>query len=157
MPESLVSLHGRKLGIDIAGGNLVIGDGDSVYASNNASTRGPRIATGAVATAPTTAAGLVSYGAHFLTSAAVGYTLADPVPGQRVTVLTNSQTTATGRFVQTSTANGVTFGTTGGFNKWASSAAHCLDLIGLTTSVFGVIVNNLSSTVSTSYCSFSTI
>ena len=37
-------------------------------------------------------------------------------------------TTATGRFVQTSTANGVTFGSTGGFNKWSSTAAQSLEL-----------------------------
>jgi len=156
MPDIRVSLHGRAWGLDNSG-NAVMGDGDSVFASNNASTKAPRIATGAVATAPTTAAGLVSYGVHFLSSSPVGYTLADPVPGQRVTILTNSQTTATGRFVHTSTANGVTFGTTGGWNKWSSTAAHALDLIGLTTAVFGVIGNNLSSTVSTSYGSFSTI
>ena len=68
MPDILTSIHGRKYGLD-ASGNTVIGDGDSVFASNNATTRGPRIATGAVATAPTTAAGLVPYGVHWLSSA----------------------------------------------------------------------------------------
>lgn len=158
MPDILKSIYGRKLGLD-GSGNTVIGDGDSVFASNNGSTRPPRIASGYVNTAPTTsgAGTLAAYGHHWLTSSPVGYTLDDPVPGQRVTIFTESQTTATTRFVQTSTANGVTFGTSGGYNKWASSAAHTLELIGKTTSVFGVINNALASTVSTSYGVFSTI
>lgn len=156
MPDIFKSLHGRQWGLDVSG-NAVIGDGDSIFASNNASTKAPRIATGAVATAPTTAAGLNAYGAHMLSSSPVGYALADPVPGQRVTVLTMQQTTATGRFVQTSTANGVTFGSSGGYNKWSSTAAHTLELIGITTSMYGVIGNNLASTVSTTYGVFSTI
>lgn len=155
MPDNLTSIKGRRFGLDVDG-NSVIGDGDSIFAKNNLSTRPPRIASGAVATAPTTAAGLAAYGHHFLTSAVGTYLLADPVPGQRVTIHTESQTTAATRIVKVSTGS-VTFGSSGGYNSWNSSAAHTLELIGKTTSQYGVIGNNLASTVSTSYGVFSTI
>lgn len=156
MPDPLISIHGRKLGLDV-NGNMVIGDGDSVFAENNASTSPARVASAFVATAPSTATELVSYGVHWLSSAQGTYSLADPVPGQRVTIITQSQTTAAARLVQTSTANGVTMGTSGAYNKWSSTAAHTLELIGITTAVFGVIANNANSTVSTSVGSFSTV
>lgn len=155
MPDILVSIHGRRAGLDV-NGNVVIGDGDSIFASNNASTKAPRIATGAVNTAPTTASGLRAYGVHWLSSAQGTYLLDDPVPDQRVTIITQSQTTAAARIVKTSTGN-VTFGTSGGYNSWNSSAAHTLDLVGITTAIYGVINNALNSTVSTSYGVFSTI
>lgn len=154
MPEILVSKHGKRLGLDVSD-NLVIAGG-SLFASNNASTKPPRIANGDVATAPTTAAGLAAYGVHVLTSAQGTYPLADPVPGQRVTILTESQTTANARIVKVSTGS-VTFGSSGGFNQWQSSAAHALELIGITTAKYGVIANNAASTVSTSVGVFSTI
>lgn len=155
MVDILKSILGRRLGFGPSD-NLVIGDGDSVIASNNATTRGPRIATGYVNTAPTTAATLANYGHHFLTSAQGTYLLDDPVPGQRVTIHTESQTTAAARIVKTSTGN-VTFGSSGGYNSWNSSAAHTLELIGKTTAQYNVINNALASTVSTSYGVFSTI
>jgi hypothetical protein len=156
MADQRTSIHGRKFGLD-GDGNAVIGDGNSVFASNNASTRGPRIATGAINTAPTTATGLVAYGYHFLTSAQGTYLLDDPVPGQEVVIFTESQTTAAARIVKTSTANGVTFGSSGGYNSWNSTAAHTLRLVGKTTTQYNVISNALASTVSTSYPVFSTI
>lgn len=149
------SILGRRLGLDESG-NAVIGDGNSIFASDNASTKPPRIATGYVNTAPTTADGLRAYGHHFLSSAQGTYLLDDPVPGQRVTIHTESQTTAAARIVKTSTGN-VTFGSSGGYNSWNSSAAHTLELIGKTTSQYNVINNALASTVSTSYAVFSTI
>ena len=149
------SILGRKLGLDQSG-NSVIGDGDSIFASNNASTRGPRIATGYQNTAPTTAVTLTNYGVHFLTSAQGTYLLDDPVPGQRVTIHTKSQTTAAARIVKTSTGV-VTFGSSGAYNSWNSSAAHTLELIGETTSNYAVLVNVGNSTVSTTVGVFSTI
>ncbi len=147
-----VSIHGKRIGLDESG-NLVLTDGNSVYASDGASTKPPRIASGAVATAPTTAANLVPYGVHWLSSAQGTYVLDDPVPGQRVTIITQSQTTANARNVKVSTGS-VTFG---GYNNWESSAAQTLDLVGITTAIYGVIANNANSTVSTSVGVFSTI
>ena len=156
MPDVLKSIVGRKIGIDVDG-NAVLGDGLSVFAANNASTRPARIATSYINTAPTTASELAAYGHHWLSSAQGTYQLADPVPGQRVTIMTQSQTTAAARAVQTSTANGVTLGTSGAYNKWTTTAAHSLELVGISTTVYGVIANNLASTVSTSVGTFSTI
>jgi hypothetical protein len=148
--DILVSVHGRKLGLD-ADGNLII----------NTSTGGQGILSAggaAVSAASTTASpNIPSYGTRYLTSSPVGYTLDDPTVGVRVTILALNPTTATGRFVQTSTANGVTMGSTGGYNKWSSTAAQTLELVGLSTTNWGVVSNNLASTVSTSYGAFSTI
>ncbi len=155
MPDILKSIRGRLFGLDVSG-NIVVGDGDSVFASNNASTRAARIATAFNNTAPTTADGLRAYGHHHLTSAQGTYLLDDPIPGQRVTIHTESQTTAAARIVKTSTGV-VTFGSSGGYNSWNSTAAHTLELVGKTTSQFNVVTNALASTVSTSYAVFSTI
>lgn len=148
MVDILTSIHGRKLGLD-SSGNLIL----------NTSTGGQGIVTagGAGVAAATTTVVVPPFGVRTLSSSPVGYTLDDPIPGVRVTILASNPTTATGRFVQTSTANSVTFGSTGGYNKWASSAAQTLELVGLSTTNWGVVGNNLASTVSTAYGSFSTI
>jgi hypothetical protein len=156
MPDNLTSIRGRKLGLDVDG-NVVIGDGDSIFVENNASTKPARVASAFVATAPTTAVTLVPYGVHYLTSAQGTYALGDPVPGQEVKIVTYSQTTAASRLVQTSTVNGVTMGSSGAYNKWTSTAAHALHLVGITTSQYAVLANNAVSTVSTSVGSFSTV
>ena len=149
------SIVGRRFGLDESG-NAVIGDGNSIFVADNASTKPARVATSYINTAPTTAANLANYGVHVLTSAQGTYLLDDPVPGQRVTIMTESQTTANARIVKVSTGS-VTFGSSGGYNSWNSSAAHVLQLIGITTAKYGVIDNSLASTVSTSYGVFSTI
>lgn len=157
MPDIQKSVLGKRLGLD-ASNNLVI-EGYSVFGANAASTKPPRIADGTISTAPSTAAELAPYGYHFLTSSPVGYSLADPVPGQRVTIITGAQTTATGRFVQTSTVNAVTFvsGSSLAFNKWSSTAAHTLELVGKTTTEYGIISNIVGTTISTSIGALSTI
>jgi hypothetical protein len=155
MPDIKTSIHGRRLGLD-ADDNLAVA-GASVFANNLSSTRPARIATAAVATANSTSANLVAYGVHYLTSAQAAYVLDDPVPGQEVKILTQSQTTAAARSVQVSTVNGVTLGTSGAYNKWTSTAAHALHLVGITTSIYGIVANNSVSTVSTTVGTFSTI
>ncbi len=150
MTDYLHSIYGRTLGVDKDGNFYVAGN---VITKNN--TTAP--VSGATVTTETSGATLSNSGVSVLSSSPVSYTLADPVAGVRKTITAVNPTTATGRFVQTSTAGGVTIGSSGGFNKWSSTAAQTIELIGISTSVYQVVSNTVQSSLATSVGAFSTI
>ncbi len=145
MTDIKTSIHGRQMGL-VEGGHLlvqggVIQQGDGQNAIHTAAT----------------AATIPNSGVTTLSTAILSYTLADPVPGVRKTIIAPLPSTATGRFVQTSTANGVTFGSTGAFNKWQSTASQSLELVGVSTTQYAVISNQGMSTLTTAVGALSTI
>jgi hypothetical protein len=145
MVDILTSIHGKKLGLDSVG-NLVV-QGGVIQQADGAN---------AVVSATTTIT-IPNSGVTTISTAPVGYTLADPVPGVRKTIIALLPSTAATRFVQTSTANGVTFASTLSANKWSSTASQSLELVGISTSQYAVIANAVASTLSTGVGAFSTI
>jgi hypothetical protein len=145
MADILTSIHGKKLGLDSVGNLIVqggvINQGDGASAVHAAST----------------ATNIPASGLTTISTAVVGYILADPIPGVRKTIVAPLPSTAATRFVQTSTANGVTFASTGAFNKWGSTASQSLELIGISTLQYAVLSNTVASTLSTGVGAFSTI
>ena len=138
------SIHGRRAGLGPRN-SLVLNSSD-----------GQAVVTPGVTNA-TTAAVMSNSGVSIISTALVGYTLEDPVPGVRKTIIAPNPSTATTRFVQTSTANGVTFATTLSANRWGSTASQTLELVGISTTQYAVISNAAASSLSTSVGAFSTI
>ncbi len=145
MAEILTSIHGRKVGLDAAG-NMIV-QGGVIQQGNGAD---------AIHTA-STAETIPASGVTRISTAVVGYTLADPIPGVRKTIIATNPSTAATRFVQTSTANGVTFASTLSANKWGSTASQTLELVGISTLQYAVISNAAASSLSTTVGAFSTI
>lgn len=131
------SLYGRRLGLQSGSSN--------VFGSGRTGER-PDFLVGAedirkrVSTAETTSLNLPAYGISMLTSAVSSgvYTLDPPVPGVQKWIA--NQTTGATWYVKT--ANGETFqssqGTTFSVLKSTQNVAGTLQLVGLTTSIWGV-------------------
>ena len=143
--QYVTSIHGRRIGLD-SDSNLIVDKGDG----------GQAILSPGVSAA-STASNIPAYGVTTLSTAISSYTLDDPIPGVRKTIIAANPSTATGRFVQTSTANGVTFASTGSFNKWQSTASQSLELVGISTLQYAVLSNAAASTLTTDVSAFSTI
>lgn len=136
------SLYGRRFGLQNMTTGITGGSSAAEFLV------GPQGLRPLVSTSDTTSANIAAYGVSFITSAVSSgvYTLDPPIPGVRKTLNINS----TSGTVYIKTANGETFtGSTQGTSfptiKSTQNNAGVLELIGLTTAVWGIVGGALSS------------
>jgi hypothetical protein len=127
--------HGRRLGLQLMSSAVSGGTGFNEYLV------GPEALRVVSSTADTTATDIKPFGNHYLNTSSAGssqvYTVEPPVPGVRCTVWGG---TASEVFLKSK--NSETFVTSGGSSFTVinpSSLGFAIDLVGLTTAVWGVL------------------